>query len=196
MRLTPDEAAELVKAAGSGDRRAWETLVEGYVGLIWAITRNHRLSSGDAQDVAQTTWLRLLENLDRLSDPARVGAWLATTARRECLRVLRQSKRQVLITWDEAVDQREDNSLPVDDGLLRAEEADEVRRGLDSLSPRCQALLSLLMLDPTPNYEEISAALGMPMGSIGPTRARCLRHLRQVLEAGGIDSVPSDVLPQ
>ena len=196
MRLTPEEAAELVKAAGSGDRRAWEALVEGYVGLIWAITRNHRLSTGDAQDVTQTTWLRLLENLHRLSDPSRVGAWLATTARRECLRVLRQSKRQVLVTWDDGLDQREDGALPVDDAFLRAEEAAEVRRGMDSLSPRCQALLSLLMLDPTPNYEEISAALGMPMGSIGPTRARCLRHLRQVFESASIDSVSTDVLPQ
>src|SRR3954454_24758843 len=94
MRITPEQAADLVAAAAAGDRRSWERLVDAYVGLIWAITRSYRLSDGDAQDVSQTTWLRLIENIDRLSDPSRVGAWLATTARRECLRVLRQSRRQ------------------------------------------------------------------------------------------------------
>ena len=105
MNLTTEEAASLVAAAAAGDRRAWEGLVDAYGRLIWAIARNHRLSSGDAADVSQTTWLRLLEHIDRLSDPGRVGAWLATTARRECLRLQSRGKRTMPV-GDDAVFER------------------------------------------------------------------------------------------
>ena len=186
MRITPEEAAELVVAAAAGDRRAWERLVDAYVGLIWAITRSYRLSDGDAHDVTQTTWLRLVEHIDRLSDPARVGAWLATTARRECLRVLRQSKRQVLLGDWEEFDSLELEGDDVDAGMLRAEQGEAVRAALETLSPRCQALMRLLMLDPPPSYEEVSAALGIPIGSIGPTRGRCLRKMRAIVDGPGI----------
>lgn len=193
MRLTPEEAAACVLAAGRGDERAWERLVDSYVGLIWAVARGHRLSDRDAQDVAQTTWLRLVENIGRLDQPERVGAWLATTARRECLRVLRQSKRRVLLpTWDEL------ETVEADDGdvlepLLRREADADVRAAVAGLPQRCQALLALLMLDPAPSYEEISAALDMPIGSIGPTRGRCLRRLAEVLSPGGIAGGPRGV---
>src|SRR3954463_10271046 len=96
-RLSPEESAELVRAAAGGDARAWERLVDAYVGLIWAIARNHRLGMSDAADVSQTTWWRLIEQIDRRHDPSRVGAWLATTARRECLRVLGRANRNVLL---------------------------------------------------------------------------------------------------
>src|SRR4051812_31229099 len=87
------EVAELVRAAADGDQVAWDELVDRYNGLVWSVARSHRLSSVDASDVVQTTWLRLVEYLGRLQDPERVGAWLATTARRESLRTLRQSAR-------------------------------------------------------------------------------------------------------
>src|SRR3954447_6349402 len=97
MVRSPDmsEVAELVAAAAEGDQVAWNGLVDRFNGLVWSVARAHRLGAADASDVVQTTWLRLVENLGRLQDPERVGAWLATTARRECLRTLRQSARQV-----------------------------------------------------------------------------------------------------
>jgi RNA polymerase sigma factor (sigma-70 family) len=191
--LAPEESAVLVRRAAGGDARAWEGLVDSYVGLIWAIARSHRLSQGDAADVSQITWLRLLENIHRIDDPTRVGAWLATTARRECLRVLGRSSRQLLVAETETIPQPASQAAPeVDAGLLAREREEHLHRALDELPPRCQDLMRLLMLDPAPSYEEISAALDMPIGSIGPTRGRCLRRLRRSLEAQGIaDPLPS-----
>lgn len=184
MRITPEEAAVLIGRVRAGDQTAWDMLVTAYVGLVWAITRNHRLSHGDASDVSQTTWLRLVENLDRLDDPSRVGAWLATTARRECLRTLRLSGRQVLVEDEAELDRGSDTQQPeVDAPLLREEEAAAVRVAFAKLPDRCQQLLSLLMADNPPSYEELSAALAMPIGSIGPTRGRCLEKLR-IMMAG------------
>lgn len=190
MSLTPDEAAVLVKGAAEGDRAAWEKLVDSYGGLIWAITRNHRLLHGDAADVSQTTWLRLLENIDRLTDPGRVGAWLATTARRECLRVAARRKRTVLVAdeGDLDLDPLRAQAPELDDGLLLAERDKALRAAFESLNPRCRELMRLMLLDPAPSYEEISAALDMPVGSIGPTRGRCLDKLRALVKNSGIES--------
>lgn len=186
MPLGPDEAAALVCRARDGDQQAWDGLVDAYVGLIWAIARNHRLSPGDGADVTQTTWLRLLENIDRLEDPSRVGAWLATTARRECLRTIRLGSKQVLVGEEARLDVIEPDGVPVDGLLLRAEEAVLVREALHLLPERCQELLRLLMVDDPPSYEEVSAALGMPVGSIGPTRGRCLDKLRVLAAERGL----------
>lgn len=188
MRITPEEAAVLVERVRDGDQSAWDALVDAYVGLVWAITRNHRLSTGDAADVSQTTWLRLVENLDRLDDPRRVGAWLATTARRECLRTLRLSGRHVLVDDEAELDRGSDPQQPdVDALLLKEEEAVAVRLAFSRLPERCQQLLSLLMVDEPPSYEELSAALGMPIGSIGPTRGRCLEKLRLLVASTAAD---------
>jgi RNA polymerase sigma factor (sigma-70 family) len=190
MSLSPEEAAHLVKSAGNGDRAAWEALVDAYGGLIWAITRNHRLPHGDAADVSQTTWLRLLENIERLNDPGRVGAWLATTARRECLRLSARRKRTVLVADenDLELDPLRAQAPELADGLLLAERDEALRAAFRTLNPRCRELLRLMLLDPAPSYEEISAALGMPVGSIGPTRGRCLDKLRALVKNSGIDS--------
>lgn len=196
MRISPERAADLVVAAGQGDRAAWEQLVDEYVGLIWATTRGYRLTGGDAHDVTQTTWLRLIENIDRISDPSRVGAWLATTARRECLRVLRQSKRTVLVEEWEEFDCADVNGEDLDTALLRLEEEHIVREAIEELSPSAQALLRLLMLDPPPSYEEISAALNIPIGSIGPTRGRCLRKLQVLVQRRGIKTASRRVSSQ
>jgi len=190
MSLAPEDAAFLVKGAAGGDRAAWESLVDAYGGLIWAITRNHRLLQGDAADVSQTTWLRLLENIDRLNDPGRVGAWLATTARRECLRLTARRKRTVLVADenDLELDPLHTNTPELDDRLLLAERDEALRAAFGTLNPRCRELLRLMLLDPAPSYEEISAALGMPVGSIGPTRGRCLDKLRGLVKDSGIES--------
>jgi RNA polymerase sigma factor (sigma-70 family) len=178
------EVAELVQAAADGDRDAWDALVDRFNGLVWSVARSHRLSTIDASDVVQTTWLRLVENLSRLQDPERVGAWLATTARRESLRTLRQSARQV--PTEELPEVPEDARL---DAALLVEERDRALwQAFGELSERCQALLRILVADPPPSYEDISAALDMPIGSIGPTRQRCLERLRGLAEGEGVTS--------
>jgi RNA polymerase sigma factor (sigma-70 family) len=181
MRATAEEAAELVGAASSGSARAWEQLVDTYGGLVWSIARGYRLNDGDAADVSQTIWLRLVENLDRLQDPSRVGAWLATTTRRECLRVLGQSRRLTLVAEVEDFESAEGTGGDVDSALLAAERAAEVRDALATLPLRSQQLMVLLMMDPPPSYAEISRMLQMPIGSIGPTRGRCVARLREIL---------------
>lgn len=180
----PVRTAELVRRAAAGDTAAWEQLVDDYIGLIWAVTRGFRLNDADAGDVVQTTWLRLLEYVDRLHDPSRVGAWLATTARRECLRVLAQSKRTTLAGEDDHLLERADLTLcDIDSRLLAAEQSAEVQAALDRLPARWRQLLVMLVTEPRPSYEEISRRLDIPIGSIGPTRGRALRRLQDLLFA-------------
>jgi RNA polymerase sigma factor (sigma-70 family) len=171
-----------MRLAALGDRGAWNVLVEEFQGLLRAIARAHRLADADAADVAQTTWLRLVENLDRLQDRSRVGAWLATTARRECLRTLRASARE--LQAEEAPERAEGDIASIDGGLLEAERATALWSAFGRLPARDQALLRMLIADPQPSYEEIGAALEMPIGSIGPTRGRALDRLRRELSRG------------
>lgn len=198
----PGELGRLVRAAAAGDRRAWETLVGRFERLVWAVARAHRLSGADAADVVQTTWLRLVEHLDRVQDPERLGAWLATTARRECLRSLRSARREVP-TDDGRLELVDDEELEVRISDARRDRA--LWAAFRKLPPRGQALLRLLASDPQPSYREISAALGMPIGSIGPTRARALEQLRAelgeivepsvaVLERNAVGARPASVL--
>jgi RNA polymerase sigma factor (sigma-70 family) len=178
------EVTRLVRAATSGDHSAWNALVEEFGGLVWAVARAHRLSDADAADVVQATWLRLVENLDALREADRIGAWLATTARREALRVLRAAQRQVP-TGEDFADQPDEHVEPASE--LMSEERDAgLWRAFGRLSARDQALLRLLTADPMPHYQEIAAALDMPIGSIGPTRARALERLRRELERAGL----------
>jgi len=185
------EVAELVRAAADGDQAAWHGLVDRYNGLVWSVARAHRLSTVDASDVVQTTWLRLVENLGRLQDPERVGAWLATTARRECLRTLRHSARQV--PTEEVPEVTADGR--VDAALLVQERDRALWQAFGGLSERCQTLLRILVADPPPSYEEIGAALDMPIGSIGPTRQRCLDRLRGLAEGEGVSATDRGELP-
>ena len=174
----PDtDAGVLVRAAARGDERSWNALVDRYSGLVWAIARNHRLSASDCDEVFQTTWLRLVEHVDRLQDPAKVGGWLATTARHESLRLLRRSGRQIPM-GDELPEPAAQDASP-DEEMLRSERDRALWAAFARLPERDQALLRLLTADPAPSYEEIGRALNMPVGSIGPTRARCLERLRR-----------------
>lgn len=170
----------LVKHAGAGDTRAWERLIGKYGRLIWSITREFNLVESDAADIFQTTWMRLVEHIDRLDRPDRVGSWLAATARNECLRCLASRKRLVLAPEDVAFDGPAHDS-EVDDALLADERARTVREAMAHLPWRWQRLLELLMADPPASYAEISDELGLPVGSIGPTRGRCLARLRTLI---------------
>jgi RNA polymerase sigma factor (sigma-70 family) len=173
----------VVRLAGEGDQRAWERLVELYGRLVWALTGEFRLEESDAADVVQTTWMRLLEHVDRLDHPERVGSWLAATARNECLRSLAGRKRIVLVQDDAALMTDLVGGPDVDERLLADERAQAVRMALSHLPGRWQRLLQLLMADPPVSYAEISDQLGIPIGSIGPTRGRCLDTLRGLLQA-------------
>ncbi len=174
----------LVRQAAAGDRGAWERLVDQYSRLIWAMTRDFRLAESDAADVVQATWLRLLEHIDRIEYPERIGGWLATTARHECLRHLAAGKKVMLMhDEDAALGDAASHQPDVDERLLADERAQEVREAMTMLPGRWQQLLELLMADPPASYAEISDQLGLPVGSIGPTRGRCLERLRVLLEA-------------
>jgi RNA polymerase sigma factor (sigma-70 family) len=177
------DMARLVRRAATGDKRAWERLVDQYARLIWSITREFKLLESDAADVAQTTWMRLIEHIDRIEHPERVGSWLAATARNECLRSLAARKRLVLVHEDQSFDGPAEGEPAIDEGLLAAERAEVVREAVAHLPHRWQRLMEMLMADPPVSYAEISDELGLPVGSIGPTRGRCLARLRTLLEA-------------
>jgi RNA polymerase sigma factor (sigma-70 family) len=168
---------DLVDAAAGGDQHAWEAIVDRFSGLVWATARAHRLSRADAADVAQTTWLRLVEHLDRIRDPEALGAWLATTARHEALRLIRHGTREHPTDEPDLFEEQSNEAL--DRHLLRGERDSVLWHAFATLSDRCKQLLRLLVSDREPTYGEISAALDMPIGTIGPTRRRCLERLRR-----------------
>lgn len=169
--------AELVTAAADGDSRAWDALVERFAGLVWSIARAYRLSSADAADVSQVVWLRLVENLGRIREPNSVGAWIATVTRHECLRVIRKTGREVPAEAP-FFEVAATGDLDLDVALLAGERGLALARGIDRLPSRWRSLLRVLMAEPRPSYEEVAAALDIPVGSIGPTRQRCLDRLR------------------
>lgn len=175
-------AAHMVQRAAQGDQRAWKRLVDQYARLIWSITRQFKLSESDAADVSQATWLRLLEHIDKLDHPDRVGSWLAATARNECLRNLAARKKVIPVQDDITLKSDATSAPEVDERLLADERAADVRRALSHLPRRGQQLLEMLMADPPATYAEISDKLGLPVGSIGPTRGRCLDTLRGLLQ--------------
>jgi RNA polymerase sigma factor (sigma-70 family) len=186
--LDSSNIPRLVRLAAEGDRQAWECLVDQYARLIWSITAEFKLVESDAADVAQTTWLRLLEHIDRIEYPDRLGFWLAATARNECLRSLAARKRVVLGHDDAELNSAvaygaEAHGPEIDERLLADERAQVVRDALSRLPRRWQRLLELLMADPPASYADISDELGLPIGSIGPTRGRCLARLRVLLQA-------------
>ena len=175
---------ELVQRAGAGDRVAWDELVDRYGSLVWAVARAHRLSAADAADVSQTVWLRLVENLGRLREPEALAGWLRSTTRNECVRVIRRGSRE--ITQAEFDTDEASAREPSPEELLLASERDrKLWSTLLQLSQRCRDLLRVMAYSPDVGYIEISRLLGLPVGSIGPTRARCLAHLRRRLEQVG-----------
>ncbi len=178
MRDDPHVVA-LVTRASEGDQDAWHELVDRYAPLVYTICTRYRLSNHDVEDVGQNVWLLLVEQLGKLRQPAALPGWLATTTARECLRVVTTASRaerlgtglddSVLFVDDAAIDEE----------ILVAERNAALRAAVAELSPRCQRLLSMLVSDPPHSYAAIHAELGIPVGSIGPQRARCLERLRR-----------------
>jgi RNA polymerase sigma factor (sigma-70 family) len=184
-----DDLVRVVVQARAGTSAAWETLIERFGGLVTAVARRCRLSDADVAEVGQTTWLRLVENIDRIEQPERIGAWLATTSRRESLRI---ATRQAPLPATDAMDLiADDKADPLDADLLREEQVRAMRIAGERLPLRCQRLLGLLMGDDNLPYKEIGELLNMPIGSIGPTRGRCLEHLRQLLADMELSQIPS-----
>jgi RNA polymerase sigma factor (sigma-70 family) len=170
----------LVTRARNGDARAWDALVERYAPLIWSICRRHRLSDADARDVGQSVWLRLVDQLGTIRDPAALPGWLATTTRRECGRVLCVARGPLAATYlPDAETLPDEHAATAEQELLAAERHAALRGALLDLPLDCQRLIALLAADPPVPYAEISTRLGIPVGSIGPTRQRCLDKLRQ-----------------
>jgi RNA polymerase sigma factor (sigma-70 family) len=179
MRNDP-VVTDLVTRARNGDRRAWDALVERYAPLIWSICRRHRLDGADADDVGQSVWLQLVDQLDKVRDPAALPGWLATTARRECARALRAAHGPHAARY--ALDAEtipDDQARMAEQQVLVAERHAALREAFAHLPPCCQQLIAVLIEDPPVPYAEISARLGIPVGSIGPNRSRCLDRLRR-----------------
>lgn len=184
--------ADLVARCRERHEAAWSTLVRRYQRLLYTVPRRAGLSEAHAADVFQACFEQLYRHLDRLDDPARVRAWLVTTARRETLRLLELDRRQVDLAPADDGGEADDRppaieSVP-DPGplpeaqLAELQEHDRLRRALERLDPRSRQLLEMLFLqEEPPPYSEIAATLGIAEGSIGPTRARCLAKLRDAL---------------
>jgi RNA polymerase sigma factor (sigma-70 family) len=183
--VTSPSNAELLAGVSKGDGAAWRQLVDRYSGLIWSVARGTCHDQSAAADVSQTVWLRLAEHVDRIREPDRLGSWLATTARHEAIRVSKLSRR-VQPSDDVALEVDATAPLP-GERMEDAEIAGAVRQAFDRLGERCRELLRLLTAEPRLDYQTISAMTGRPIGSLGPTRARCLEQLRALLAgtAGG-----------
>jgi RNA polymerase sigma factor (sigma-70 family) len=173
------DVVELVAAARQGDERAWGEIVDRYSPMLIGVLQRYRLTPAELQDVAQTVWLRLIENLDRLIQPRALPGWIITTARREALRSLAVGRRA------DPSDPQSDlwtSRLAIDDDPSEAVELEERRvallAGFASLTDRQRCVLLLLCQDPPLSYREVSERTGLPLGAIGPTRARALERLR------------------
>jgi RNA polymerase sigma factor (sigma-70 family) len=188
----------LVTRAQNGDQGAWDALVERYAPLVHSICRRYRLGRDDAQDISRNVWLRLVDHLGNLHDPAAVAGWLATTTRRECAQVLRAARSPHTATCVPEAENIPDSQCgTAEQELLIAERHAALREAFTDLPPRCQQLLALLIEDPPVPYAQISATLGIPIGSIGPARRRCLDKLRRhpaiaALMNGDDDSVEAE----
>lgn len=175
--------AELLRAAELGDRTAWRELVARHTPVVWAVARSHRLDRHDAGDVVQSTWLSLLENMNGIHTPAGLAAWLAVTARRHALRLIAVRRRET------PVDVARLGSVLADEpegAVLRHAWDAALWRSFTQLSEQCQRVLRVLVHAPELSYQQVAAALGIPIGSIGPTRGRCLAQLRRKASLSGL----------
>jgi RNA polymerase sigma factor (sigma-70 family) len=170
---------DLVTRARHGDRKAWDALVERYASLIWSICRRYRLGDDDAEDVGQNVWLTLVDRLEQIRDPAALPGWLVTVTRRECLHILGTRGRLASGYALNAETLPDENARTAEQDLLAAERQAALREAFRALPPADQRLVLLLLEDPPLQYAEISARLGIPIGSIGPNRGRCLDKLRR-----------------
>jgi RNA polymerase sigma factor (sigma-70 family) len=171
-----DDVTSIVHAARAGDARAWSALVDRFDKTVRVVARHHRLCGADQDEAAQQTWMRLLLHIDDVRDPAALSGWLQTTARRESLRVLQAAQREVPVA--EPISSDEPDLTAVEEQLL-AEERREALHAALAHAPHHQRRVVRLMLEkPDITYDEVSATLDIPKGSIGPTRGRCIARLR------------------
>ena len=190
--MEPADVTALVHRATAGDRAAWDAIVAEYDGLVRSVARGCRLGEAETADAVQTTWLLLVEHLAAIREPERLAGWLRTTARRVSLAIVRQAGReQPTDSCDRYPGTLQDLWGATDEtapeaSAVRRDHQVLVRRAVATLPPRQRRLLDLLVASPPVSYEQISAGLGMPLGSIGPTRARALARLRTALEAAGL----------
>lgn len=185
-----EDVERCVEEARSGDPTAWNRLVDGHSGLVWSVIRGFRFDNETGKDVFQTVWLRLAEHLDNIREPAKLAGWIGQTTRNECVGLVRQRTRVVVSDEVAEMPQATDRATTVFPdpgvGLERTEEREAVAAAFERLGERCQRLLRLLILDPPLSYEEISEHLELPVGSIGPTRSRCLDSMRNSSEISRI----------
>jgi RNA polymerase sigma factor (sigma-70 family) len=186
----PDEltVTELVELARAGDQLAWREIMSRYGGLVRAVVGSFRLQDADAADTVQNIWMRAVERLDTVREPERLGGWLRTTARRECLT---HATATVRTQPDSDVADALVDSTPGPEALvLQAEARRAVRAAVEHLEGRRRRLIDALFYDETDHYADIAERIEMPVGSIGPTRARTLRDLRErLVEAGYVEPV-------
>jgi RNA polymerase sigma factor (sigma-70 family) len=175
-----DPTIALIEAA-DGDQRAWDAIVARYSGLVWAVARGFRFNDADAGDVFQATWFRLVEKLGQIRNGDGLGSWLATTARNEAIDMLRKRSRESPADVAEQLDLTPSTTDLPEEEAMRTEEHRLLWQAVHRLPERCGRLLRAMGAHPSPSYAELGAALDMPVGSIGPTRARCLETLRGLL---------------
>jgi RNA polymerase sigma factor (sigma-70 family) len=174
-------AADLLLGINNGDPAAWDEILRRYGKLVSATVRSFRLQEADALDAMQMTWLRLAENADRVQFPERLGGWLVTTARRECLHILRQAKRGPHRT-DVALETVSDSSTGPEERAIDADTTRTLRKLIDELSPLRRTVIRMLFADDHYSYNKVARSAEIPLGGIGPTRARALRQLRDKLD--------------
>jgi RNA polymerase sigma factor (sigma-70 family) len=184
--------AGLLAEARAGRTEALAELVPELSPMLWHVARSAGLSAADAEDVVQQAWLRLVSHLDQLSQPGSVASWLVTTTRREAWRRRSAGRRQFPAEQDWLADQPDRDPDAAEQAVLD-EERRELWAALAQLSPRCQQLLRIVAFVPRPDYDAVAAGLGIPRGSIGPTRGRCLAKLRALLI--DVEEGPGDEQP-
>ena len=170
---------DLVARARAGDRDAWDRIVDRYAPLVWSVCRRHGLAGSDADDVGANTWLRLVEHLGTLREPAALPGWLAVTTERECIQWLRRSGRVTPTDDDDKLTRAREPSPGLEAGLEREERHIALREAFAQLGARCRQLLEMLFADPPVAYAEVAPALGVAVGAIGAMRQRCLEQLRR-----------------
>jgi RNA polymerase sigma factor (sigma-70 family) len=179
LPATPTANGELLRNAAGGDQRAWEELVGRYRGLVGAVVRSFRLQDADARDAEQRTWLRLVENRAGVRDPECLGGWLSTTAERECLRILRETRTVVPFE----IDVLPDPGRLVEDRVVDADTVARLREIVAALPPRGRTVMQELFADEPRPYADVARTTGIPVGSLGPTRQRLLRRVRDTFES-------------
>ena len=176
------DVPEVLAGANEGDEHAWNQLVDHFAGLVWSVARSYRLSSASTADVVQTVWLRLAEYSARIREPDRLASWLATATRHEALRVIRSHQR--FVPTSHLADAVEPTASSIEDIVTDDVTLKAVLEAFERLPPADQQLLRLLCTVPPLDYQTIAEMLGRSIGSIGPSRARCLDKLRRLLPAG------------